>query len=107
MVEPNVLQANASAVLSVEALVASLIPLAEVANRSLEDIDLKIPRGVALAKIWTLVAKGWDARIVARRAAMLMEALRGGSGWRKVDVESAAGGAGAALHCAGQEPAHN
>lgn len=62
---------------------ASLTPLREAANLSLDDVELKLPTGATVAKRWTLVVKGRDASTAARRAAMLVGALREGSGWRQ------------------------
>lgn len=91
VVEPQVLQANASALFSGEALAAALTPLAQAANIAPEDIEVKGPSGATVAKRWTLIVKGRDPRTAARRAAMLMGTLRDGNGWRRVEVESAAG----------------
>lgn len=90
-VEPHILQANASAMFCATALVDSLTPIAEAANLSLDDIDVKMPHRVTVAKRWTLEVKGRDARTAARHAAMLMGALRDGAGWRRVEVASAVG----------------
>lgn len=90
-VAPNVLPANARAMFSDELLVASLAPLLETTNLTLDDIDLQMPSATMVAKRWTMVVKGWDARTAVRKAAMLLGTLREGSGWRKVEVESAAG----------------
>lgn len=60
-------------------------PIVEVAKlRSCEDADA----GETVAKRWI---KGRDQRAAARRVAILLGALRGGSGWRGVEVESASG----------------
>lgn len=59
----RILQANAIALSSTEALVASLTPLGEAANLSLDDIDIKIPSGTTMA----------NALVVELRAAILRE----------------------------------
>lgn len=91
LVEPHVLQAKASSMFGAAALVAPITPLVEAANISLDDVEVRMPPGVAVAKRWTLEIKGRDPRTAARRVAMLLGALRDGSGWRCVKVESAAG----------------
>lgn len=82
MVEPHILQANASALFSAESVVEALKPIEAAAPPS---------AGVIVAKRWTLEIKGRDARIAARRVSMVMGALRDEAVQRRVEVESAAG----------------
>lgn len=91
IVEPHVLQADASAMFNVATLVESLGLWAEAANLTPDDIDTQVPTGTPVSKRWTLVVKGRDSRTTARRAPVLLGAQRDGSGWRKVEMESAAG----------------
>lgn len=91
MVGPHVLQANASALFTSEALDASITPLVEAANFALDDIGTQGHAGTTVAKRWAIVVLRRGQRTAARRAAMLLGALRGGNAWRKVEVESAAG----------------
>lgn len=78
-VEPYILQANASALFSAEVLVAALAPVAEAATVSLDDIEIRTPTGVTLAKRGTLEVEGREVRDAARRASMVMGALRDGA----------------------------
>lgn len=93
MVEPHVLQAKASAMCSAAALVDSRMPIAEAANLSLDDFDVKMPHGVTVAK--RRKARGDAHGGIARRGRV----ARGGGGergWR----------ARFPLHRSGQESAH-
>lgn len=75
--DPTTLQANASGMLSQEALMQALAPLiAAVVEK---------PR-IAVAKRWTIKVAGRDVRHSARRVGMLVAALRDGDGWRTVEV---------------------
>lgn len=75
-VEPHVLQANTGTSFSAEALVAALVPIVEVSNLSLDDIEVRTPGGITVAQRWTLDVERPDARVVARRASMVMGVSR-------------------------------
>lgn len=87
-VEAHVLQANAEVLFSDTALVAALEPLLAAANLDLDDIHVRGPPGMTVARRWTVEVQGRDKRTAARKASQLLGAMRDGSGaWRKTEVK--------------------
>lgn len=73
------------------ALMEAIEQLLASANLSLDDVVVLEKPGVTAAKWWTLRFVGRDARHAARRAGLLLAALRDDSGWKKVKVKLVGG----------------
>lgn len=86
-IEPHILQANSDVVFNGEELVAALAPLLEAANLTLDDVHVRPPQGMTVARRWTLEMQGRDKRTAARKAAQLLSALRVDGSWRAVQVQ--------------------
>lgn len=98
------LQANSSGMFTAEALMVALEPLIEAAAFSLEDVSVVDKPGVTTTCRWTIKLAGRDARRAARLAGVLVAAMRGGSGWKKVEVTTVAGEIAALYVALGRSP---
>lgn len=71
-------------------MTAAIAPLVEEAALSLDDVPVLDEPGATKAKRWMRKFACQDSRHAARRADVLLAALRGGSGWKAMEVKTVA-----------------